>query len=109
MGETLRFNNWNDDMFQQMCILAGCDYLSFKGIGIKTAHSILRKYRTNWKRAIEMIKFTTNKVVPKEYRGNFEKALLTFRHQTVFCPDRKKLVHLQPPPEDNSLDLHFAG
>ena len=32
----LRFSGWDHNMFQQMCIMAGCDYLnSIPGIGIK--------------------------------------------------------------------------
>lgn len=37
--------------------------------------------------------------VPKEYEPQFQRALWTFQHQRVFCPDRKALVHLRELPE----------
>ncbi|RUS16027.1 PIN domain-like protein [Endogone sp. FLAS-F59071] len=38
---------WTDDQLRQMCILSGCDYLpSIPGMGLKTAHKLLRKYKT---------------------------------------------------------------
>ena len=43
----ISFVNWSPDMFMDMCILSGCDYTpSIPGLGMKTAHSIVREHRT---------------------------------------------------------------
>lgn len=39
--------NWRYDLLDVIQILAGCDYLdSIPGIGIKTAHKLLRKHKS---------------------------------------------------------------
>ncbi|KAJ3564213.1 hypothetical protein NPX13_g7922 [Xylaria arbuscula] len=41
------FVGWDDRLFRQMAILSGCDYLdSIPGLGLKTAHRLLRKHKT---------------------------------------------------------------
>lgn len=48
--------------------------------------------------------------VSKEYRDNFMKAFVTFKHQLVFCPLQRKQVRLNSPSADVSEDqLHYAG
>jgi hypothetical protein len=38
---------FTSDMFMQMCIMAGCDFLKqLQGIGMKTAHSHMRKFKS---------------------------------------------------------------
>jgi len=37
--------------------------------------------------------------VPRDYEQGFQRALWTFQHQRVWCPQRKQLVHLRPLPE----------
>jgi hypothetical protein len=41
--------------------------------------------------------------VDKGYEERFDEAILTFRHQWVYCPTAQALVHLTPVPE--TLDL----
>lgn len=49
-------------------------------------------------------------VVTSEYRDAFIRALITFKHQLVYCPLRRKQVRLHPPgPEITEEQLHFAG
>ena len=38
--------------------------------------------------------------VPRDYEQSFQRALWTFQHQRVWCPQRKQLVHLRPLPQD---------
>ncbi|KUF78890.1 Exonuclease 1 [Phytophthora nicotianae] len=38
--------------------------------------------------------------VPATYEEDFRKAVLTFRHQRVYCPTKKELVPLTPIPAD---------
>lgn len=37
--------------------------------------------------------------VPRDYEQGFQRALWTFQHQRVWCPDRRQLVHLRPLPQ----------
>lgn len=41
-----------------------------------------------------------NLVVTKEYRDNFLRALVTFKHQLVYCPMQRKQLRLNPPTSD---------
>lgn len=80
----MRFHNFTLDMFRQMCILSGCDYLdSISGLGVKKAHGLLNKYRT-MDRVFRFLKNDRNYVVPPEYEEAFERAERTFLHQTVY-------------------------
>ena len=42
--------------------------------------------------------------VPREYEIGFQRALWTFRHQRVFCPRRRALVHLSELPPGGLAD-----
>jgi exonuclease-1 len=35
--------------------------------------------------------------VPADYEKTFEKALLTFKFQLIFCPVTQELIHLNDP------------
>lgn len=49
-------------------------------------------------------------VVTKEYRDSFILAVITFKHQLVFCPLQRKQVRLNPPlPDVTAEQLHYAG
>lgn len=44
---SLPLSSFTNDQFLQLCVMAGCDFLSqLPGIGLKKAHGLLRKYRT---------------------------------------------------------------
>ena len=48
LGKTYVLQNFTLDEFRQMCILSGCDYLpSVPGIGLTTAHKLMKKYAKN--------------------------------------------------------------
>ncbi|KAJ9093432.1 hypothetical protein QFC21_006463 [Naganishia friedmannii] len=77
-------------------ILAGCDYLdSIPGIGIKTAHKLLRKHKTVEK-VVQMVRREGNAIVPPDYIPQFRLAELVFLHQRVYDPRQRKLVTLLP-------------
>ncbi|KAF8636911.1 hypothetical protein AX17_003162 [Amanita inopinata Kibby_2008] len=85
---------WSDVQFRAMAILSGCDYLpSITGIGLKTACSLLRKWKTV-EQAIRNLVLEKRKPVPKDYLNNFRKAEKCFLHQRVYCPLAEQLVHL---------------
>ena len=88
---------WSDTQFRAMAILSGCDYLpSIPGIGLKTANSLLRKWRTA-EQVIRAIAMEGKKSVPFHYSKEFQLAEMCFLHQRVYCPLSKKLVHLKDP------------
>jgi len=92
----LSFVGFTPEMFLEMCVLSGCDYLpSLNGVGIKKAHGLIRRFRT-YSKALRHMKFE-GVAVPKEYEARFQDALLTFRFQWVYCPKRQKNVHLNDP------------
>lgn len=87
-----------------MKILSGCDYLpSIVGLGIKTAHKFLRKYKTVEK-VLQYIRLESNMKVPPSYLSALRKAELPFQHQRVYEPRTARLVHMKPLPDDSSWD-----
>ncbi|KAJ9111128.1 hypothetical protein QFC19_001327 [Naganishia cerealis] len=90
------FTGWTETEFRRMAILAGCDYLdSIPGIGIKTAHKLLRKHKTVEK-VVQMVRLEGNAIVPPDYIPQFRLAELVFLHQRVYDPRQRKLVTLLP-------------
>ena len=89
-----------------MCVMAGCDFLKqLPGIGIKKAHAHIRRTR-DFMRALRALRFD-GVVAPKGYEIKFQRALWTFRHQRVYCPRRRELVHVTEIP-GGSLAAHAA-
>ena len=83
---------WSDKEFRTMAIMSGCDYLpSIDKMGLKTAHRLVRKYKTIEK-ILKMLAFDGKFRVPACYLENFQKAELTFVYQRVFCPDLNRLI-----------------
>ena len=87
-------------------MLSGCDYLdSIPGIGIKTAHRLLRKHKTVEKvcwiylnapltsQLLMNLRLEGAYVVPPDYLVKFAQAELVFLHQRVFD---QKLNCLRP-------------
>ena len=93
----LSFAGWTHDLFQQMCVMAGCDFVkAVPGIGIKKAHTHIRRTR-DFLRALRALRFDGVQV-PQGYEVKFQRALWTFRHQRVYCARRQAAVHLTEPP-----------
>lgn len=86
--------------FLEMCIMSGCDFLpSLPSIGIKKAYGAIRQHR-GFVKACRQFRYDPNIAVPRDYEEAFQRALWTFQHQTVWCPDRKALAHVNEiPPE----------
>ena len=99
-----------------MAILSGCDYLdNIQGLGIKKSHQLMRKYKTIDK-VVKFLRLDGQYKIPLGYAQACRRAELTFMHQRVFCPEERKLVHLEPLPEhlvaaSGSLEeaLRFVG
>jgi exonuclease-1 len=123
--EEANFKDFSLDMLLTTCILSGCDYLeSIKGIGFKKAHKLVKECCTGGtlnsesdiQRVLKFIRREGKLLVPANYEKTFEKALLTFKFQRVFCPQRKHIVHLHNPETHklgsllkNYASLDFLG
>jgi hypothetical protein len=99
---TLTASNQNDGLrclsmcpVVQMCILAGCDFVSsMPGIGIKKAHAGIKRYR----QFVAVIKNArmNNTSVAHDYEVDVQRAYWTFRHQrcaylaSACCPLRRR-------------------
>lgn len=95
-----------------MAMLSGCDYLEgLKGVGIRTANKLLRKYKT-LERTIKFIALESGGVkVPKGYMETFLLAELAFLFQRVYDPLTQRLVHLggQPPSDWTDAQDRYVG
>merc|ERR1712228_748486 len=61
---------------------------------------------------IQRIKWTGKFKVPSDYLQKFKSALYTFRHQTVYNPKKKRLVHLTDLPSDQpsiGINIDYLG
>ncbi len=91
-NEPLSFRHWNHDMFVYMCILAGCDYCEgIPGVGIQTAHKLVRIHRKP-KKLFDALKLSGK--LPESFEDSFWNAYRTFRHQRVFCPQKRLIENL---------------
>lgn len=101
---------WSDADFRRMAILSGCDYLpGIGGLGLKTAHRMLRKHKTV-DRLIKAAQFDGKLKVPAGFVADFDQAEKTFLYQWVFCPVEKRLVNLTPIPDEvNIADMPYLG
>lgn len=101
----LKMINFTFQDFVNVCILAGCDYLdSVPNIGLQRALKYYSVSKTI-PDALKRMQFDGYRV-PLNYKEQFEKALLTFKHQRVYCPNQKKMVFLSPAVD---LDDDFVG
>jgi exonuclease 1 len=93
-----------------MAILSGCDYLpSIPGIGLKTACTLLRKWKTI-EQVLRVIALEGKKSVPSRYLEQFKLAEKCFLHQRVYCPIQEKLVHLKEVEGDwSEEDEAYVG
>lgn len=105
MCEGLKLSSFTDDMFLDMCILSGCDYLdNIPGIGLQTACSLVMHHgKAGAKNLFKQLAFQYATVMPAGYPDTFKLARLTFRHQRVFDPRSQKMVCLKP------LDIRSMG
>lgn len=92
----LDLQGWNQELFQQMCVMAGCDFCKgLPGIGIKRAHTHIRRAR-DFLLALRALRFDGVRV-PQGYEIKFQRALWTFRHQRIYCPRQREVFYLSEP------------
>jgi exonuclease-1 len=100
---------WSDVEFRAMAILSGCDYLpSIPGIGLKTAWTLMRKYKTV-ENVVRAVRLEGKKDVPKGYLRAFRLAEKVFLHQMVFSPVEEKLVNLTEIPDEMERDEEMVA
>lgn len=69
----------------------------------KLSHRIAPLYCTAVLQVAKSLRFTCS--VPKGYEEDVQRAIWTFRHQRVFCPQSRRLVHLTPLPVRHLLSF----
>jgi len=113
----LDFQKFTGEMLLTCCILSGCDYLdSIRGIGFKKAYRYVYDHGDDISAILKKIRREGKFLVPMDYERNFERAMLTFKFQVVYCPDKQELIHLNDPEEHplgallvNHPNLDFLG
>ena len=101
MNRELSFSDWTDMQFKLFCCIAGCDYVTLQGIGIKTAHKIVQRHNTVQKVLQHLERtplFRGNAEGIAEYAWNLQKALLVFQHQTIMDTSSGRRIPLTPLP-----------
>ncbi|XP_014292575.1 exonuclease 1 isoform X2 [Halyomorpha halys] len=103
-------NQFSMDKFRYMCILSGCDYLkSLPGIGLAKACKFIKKTADdNIKRALTRLGAYLNMpnlIVTEDYRDKFVEADHMFKYQPVFDPLTRKVVTLNPLPDNINSPL----
>ncbi|KAG6620339.1 putative exonuclease 1 [Phytophthora cinnamomi] len=114
-NEELSFVGWTEEMFIQLCVLAGCDYCpSVSGVGIITAYKLVSQYKTPTE-VLAALQKQKGSVLPDNFAEHYCSAILTYRHQLVFDPRDAKLKMLSPLDASKDIlprvdkGLHFLG
>ncbi|CAA7029490.1 unnamed protein product [Microthlaspi erraticum] len=98
------FQNFDQELFTAMCVLAGCDFLpSVPGVGISRAHAFISKYQSV-ERVLSVLKTKKGKLFPDNYSSSLVEAVSVFQHARVYDFDAKKLKYLKPLSQ-SLLDL----
>ena len=114
LGRVKTLVGFTPDLFRQMCILSGCDYLpSVKGVGLAKACKAIKlsKSKDAYEVARKLHQYIKNlPPVDPEYVARFERADRTFLYQLVFNPYERILVPLNPYPAGLTADnVKYAG
>ncbi|KAE8989144.1 hypothetical protein PF004_g15019 [Phytophthora fragariae] len=114
-NEALSFIGWTEEMFIQLCILAGCDYCpSVNGVGIMTAYKLVSQFKTPVE-ILTALQKQKGSALPDNFEEHYYSAILTYRHQLVFDPRDAKLKMLSPLDVSKDIlprvdkGLHFLG
>ncbi|VAI76811.1 unnamed protein product [Triticum turgidum subsp. durum] len=95
----LCFQDFDQNLFTGMCVLAGCDFLpSVPGIGTKRAYSLISKHK-NIDLVLSTLKLDKRYSMPDDYIDSFWKTLAVFNHARVYDVKSKSLKHLKPLEE----------
>ncbi|KAI9282349.1 PIN domain-like protein [Sporodiniella umbellata] len=90
---------------RHVCMLSGCDYLSsLKGIGLKTAISLVRRNRETAK-IMKTLRFKSDIAV---YAEQFPRAESAFLYQYVYDAPSRRFVRLNNVPESFNQDYLYS-
>ncbi len=100
LAKTLAGLDFTMDQFIDLCILCGCDYTgTLKGIGPKTAHAMIQKYKTLEKALASLD--ADKKPKPGEFLYN--EAAELFRHPDVLDIEEAKKAMAPPDMQIDEL------
>ncbi|KAJ6479388.1 hypothetical protein DFH09DRAFT_1341694 [Mycena vulgaris] len=67
-ADGIALGGWSNTQFRARAILSGCDYLrSISGIGLETAHTLLRKCKTAEQVLCAVVAMEGKKAIPRKY------------------------------------------
>tara|TARA_B110001452_G_scaffold248957_1_gene236117 strand:+ start:1395 stop:2594 length:1200 start_codon:yes stop_codon:yes gene_type:complete len=104
------WRQWESGLFTDLCILAGCDFLEMPGVGVKTAHKLLREHRSIQNALTAMLRAgqLTDHALAEAYLEQFWKVQLVFRHQRVYNPETRAMQPLRTDDENYITSVeHF--
>ncbi|KAI9488331.1 PIN domain-like protein [Zychaea mexicana] len=109
-AKEIDLQGWDQTRIRHMCILSGCDYLaSLPGIGLKSAHKLLKKYRTT-DAVLRHLRFQGKMKQVPDYEHLFKRANNAFLYQYVYDDNVKRRITLHTPPADVQPDkLDYLG
>eukprot|EP01041_Mallomonas_annulata_P009639 gene9639-20032_t len=110
LNKDLSFLNWTDEQFKLFCCINGCDYApKIKSIGIVTAHKIVAEHKT-LSAVQRAMRSYIHLGADEQYFEQLHRALLTFKHQTVYNPRTRSTQHLKPLPDGFPMEnIDFLG
>lgn len=99
------WRQWSSGLFTDMCILAGCDFLEMPGVGVKTAHKLLREHRSIQNTLTAMLRAgqLTDHTVAEAYLEQFWMCQLLFKHQRVYNPETRAMQLLRTDDDENYI------
>tara|TARA_B100000513_G_scaffold52762_1_gene19986 strand:- start:690 stop:2858 length:2169 start_codon:yes stop_codon:yes gene_type:complete len=97
------WEEWDQNLFLDMCILAGCDYLpSLPGLGLRSAHKALKGMHAPSAENVVRIRQMEARGAPpggfEAYMEALGRARETFLHQRVYDPTQQQVIPLTPLP-----------
>ena len=101
---SLDFRTWPHDRFLWMCVLLGCDYLP-KSISLRAAYRIVSQSSTIDQVSVFLRAEPVYSAV-STLEHAFRKAVLVFKHQRVYDPASREIVHLTPMTDEDREFLH---
>ena len=79
---------FTNQMLLTTSILSGCDRVeSIKGIGFNKAQKLVYECGSDFKQIVKKIRRQGKHTVPEIYDRDFDRALLSFKFQRVYCPE----------------------
>lgn len=98
------------EYLRYMAILSGCDYCDgVPNVGPKRAARYIRRWQTP-EAIIKALRMDGYNSSP-DFLERFHAANFTFLYQRVYCPEARRLVHLNEPEDelDEKVDFHIGA